>query len=244
VRLYRSQNEIDQTIFVTGSHDLTIDIMAQFLFQGGRRLAAANVGSLGGLVALSRREAHLAGSHLLDPETGEYNLAYITQYLPGVPVRVITLAGRSQGMLVPKGNPKGIRSLADLTRAGVTFINRQRGSGTRVLFDYHLGKLGISPENVEGYQNQEFTHLAVGAAIASGRADCGIGIAAVTRSLDLDFVPLFAERYDLIIPQEHAESPLLAPLLELLGDEQFKGMVARLPGYDVTRMGELVAEIA
>jgi putative molybdopterin biosynthesis protein len=243
VSLYRSQAEINSTIFATGSHDMTLDIMAQFLFQAGRRLAIANVGSIAGLVALSRGEAHLAGAHLLDPESGEYNLAYIKQYLPGVPVRVVTLIGRSQGLLVAKGNPKGIHSLADLARKDVAFINRQRGSGTRVLLDYHLEQLNISPEDIQGYQQQEYTHLTVGAAITSGRADCGIGIAAVTRSLDLEFIPLFEERYDLIIPGEHAEDPLLRPLLELLGDPEFKRLVKNLPGYDVARMGKLVAEL-
>jgi putative molybdopterin biosynthesis protein len=243
VSLYRSQEEINRTIFATGSHDMTLDIMAQFLFQKGRRLAIANVGSIAGLVALSRGEAHLAGSHLLDPGSGEYNLAYIHQYLPGVPVQVVTLVGRSQGLLVQKGNPKGICSLDDLTRQDVVFINRQRGSGTRVLLDYHLEKLNISVGDIQGYQQQEYTHLTVGAAVASGRADCGIAIAAVTHSLDVEFIPLFEERYDLIIPQEHAGSPLLAPLLELLDAPEFKHLVEKLPGYDVAGMGNLVAEL-
>lgn len=243
VRLYRSREEIDSTIFVTGSHDITIDILAQFLYQQGRRVAAANVGSLGGLVALSRGEAHLAGSHLLDPQTGEYNLSYIGQYLPGVPVQVVALVGRSQGILVRKGNPKHIQSLEDLVRPQVTFVNRQRGSGTRMLLDYQLTEQGISAGDIRGYQDQEYTHLAVGAAIASGRADCGLGIAAVTASLDLDFIPLFEERYDLIIPLEYAQSSLLQPLLALLADEKFKGMVAGLPGYQVDQMGKFIAEL-
>jgi len=195
------------------------------------------------LVALSKGEAHLAGSHLLDPESGEYNLAYIEEYLPGVPLQVIALVGRSQGLLIRKDNPKGIQSLVDLSREEVTFVNRQRGSGTRVLLDYQLGLLGISPGQIRGYQNQEYTHLAVGAAIVSGRADCGIGIAAVTQSLDLDFIPLFEERYDLIIPQEYRRSRLLQPLIDLLDNKEFKEMVAGLPGYEVAQMGTLIAEL-
>jgi putative molybdopterin biosynthesis protein len=150
---------------------------------------------LGGLVALRRNEAHLAGSHLLDPHTGEYNLSYVREYLPGVPVKIIALVGRSQGLLVQKGNPKQIKSLTDLTRQDVTFVNRQRGAGTRVLLDYHLELKGINKETIRGYHHEEFTHLAVGAAIASSRADCGMGIAAVTHQLleDGDFRQMVSE---------------------------------------------------
>ncbi len=242
VRLYRSDAEIDATIFATGSHDITLDILAQFLFMAQRRLTTASVGSIGGLVALRRNEAHLAGSHLLDPNTGEYNLSYVREYLPGVPVKIIALVGRSQGLLVQKGNPKQIKSLTDLTRQEVTFVNRQRGAGTRVLLDYHLELKGIKKETIRGYHHEEFNHLAVGAAIASSRADCGMGIAAVTHALDLDFIPLFDERYDLVIPLEHAESPLLEPLFQLLEDGDFRQMVSELPGYDVQPMGKVIAE--
>jgi putative molybdopterin biosynthesis protein len=243
VRLYRTPAELEQTILAIGSHDLTLDVLSQHLAGRYRRLASANVGSQGGLVALRRGEAHLAGSHLLDPETGEYNLSYIRQYLPGIPVRVVALVGREQGLLVRKGNPKQIQSLADLARPGVRFINRQRGAGTRVLLDYHLGKLGVDPLAVSGYSEEEFTHLAVAAAIASRRADCGLGIAAAAFALDLDFVPLFEERYDLIIPQGYATSELLHPLFEVLVEPAFRAMVAGLPGYDVTPMGRIIADL-
>jgi putative molybdopterin biosynthesis protein len=243
VRLYRSTDEINKTIFATGSHDITLDLMAQFLHGRDRRLTASNVGSIGGLVALSRNEAHITGSHLLDPATGEFNLSYVEQYLPDLPVTVIALVGRSQGLLVPKGNPKQINSIADLTRADVSFVNRQRGAGTRVLLDYQLDQLGLSKDAVQGYQNQEFTHLAVGAAVASGRADCGLGIAAVTQSLELDFIPLFEERYDLVIPQEFALSSLLEPLFSLFDNDDFRRMVSSLPGYDIAPMGKLIAEL-
>jgi putative molybdopterin biosynthesis protein len=243
VRLYRSLREIEQTIFAIGSHDITLDLLAQHLSEHDRRLTSANVGSLGGLVALRRGEAHLAGSHLLDPESGEYNLSYIHQYLPGVPVRVITLVGRQQGLLVPQGNPKGINSLQDLIRSDISFVNRQRGAGTRVLLDYHLERQGIPSKQILGYEQEEYTHLAVAAAVSSGRADCGLGIAAAAQALDLDFVPLFQERYDLVIPLQHLSGPLLSPLLEVIQSEEFKQAVGQLAGYDTTVSGNLVAEI-
>jgi len=244
VRLYRSPNDLKRTIFAIGSHDMTLDLMAQFLAQRNRRLASANVGSMGGLIALQRGEAHLAGSHLLDPETGSYNLKFIRETLPGVAVKVVSLVGRQQGLLVARGNPKGIRRLEDLSRPDVRFINRQRGAGTRVLLDYHLTLLSIAPQAIQGYNQEEFTHLAVAAAVASGRADCGLGIAAAAQALELDFIPLFNENYELIIPSRFYEDALLRPLLDLLTEAQFQRAVASLPGYEVSHMGALVAEVS
>jgi putative molybdopterin biosynthesis protein len=243
VQLYRRPDEIERTIMILGSHDLTIDIMAQFLSPHGSRLASANLGSLGGLMALRRGEAHLAGSHLLDPETGEYNLSYIQRYLPDTPVVVVTLVNRQQGLIVPAGNPKGIDSLEDLVREDIGFINRQRGAGTRILLDFHLEQLDLQPEVVNGYQREEYTHLSVAASVASGRADCGLGIRAAADALDLDFIALFDERYDLVIPDLYYQSEKLKPLLALLEDFEFKQYVADLPGYDVGPMGQIVAEI-
>jgi putative molybdopterin biosynthesis protein len=243
VRLYRSPAEIEQTIFAIGSHDISLDLLAQFLASHNRRLASANVGSLGGLVALRRGEAHLAGSHLLDPQTGEYNLSYIHQYLPDTPVKVLALVGREQGLMVSKGNPKDIQSLEDLARPDVSFVNRQRGAGTRVLLDYHLELKGIESGAIRGYNQEEYTHLAVAAAVASGRADSGMGIAAAAQALDLDFVPLFDERYDLVIPVEYYHGELLAPLFQVLQEPAFRQAVAQMPVYDISVMGELVAEI-
>jgi putative molybdopterin biosynthesis protein len=240
VNLYRHPDEIENTIFAIGSHDITIDILAQFLAERNRRLISANVGSLGGLVALSRGESHLAGSHLLDPETGEYNLKYIRQVLPDIPVRVIALVGRQQGLLVARGNPKGIQSLTDLARPEVTYINRQSGAGTRVLFDYQLRLLGLSPQAIKGYHQEEFTHLAVAAAIASSRADCGLGIAAAAQALELDFIPLYQERYDLVIPRKYYDDNLLAPLLQVLESQSFKDTVSSLPGYNIDLMGQVI----
>ena len=239
VHLYRSPHEIERTITIIGSHDLTLDLMAQFLAEraDGLRLVSANVGSLGGLTALRRGEAHLAGSHLLDPATGEYNLSYVRRYLPGQEVALVTLAGREQGWLVPPGNPLRLRGWADVARPDVRLVNRQRGAGTRVLLDYELGRLGIDAAAVRGYEREEFTHLAVAAAVASGAADAGLGIRAAAGALKIDFVPLAHEQYQLVIPRRHYESDLLRPLLDLLADEAFRAAVAAMPGYDVGEMG-------
>jgi molybdopterin molybdotransferase/putative molybdopterin biosynthesis protein len=238
VELYRNPSEIENTILAIGSHDICIDILAQYLASRNRRLTSANVGSMGGLVALSRGECHLSGSHLLDPESGEYNLKYIHQILPDLPVKVIALVGRQQGLMVAKGNPKGITSLKDLTRKELSYINRQSGAGTRVLLDYQLKLLDIPPDTVRGYTHEEFTHLAVAAAICSGRADCGLGIAAAAQALDLDFIPLYQERYDLVIPVRFYQDKLLAPLLEILTQAEFRKTVANLAGYNVEIMGQ------
>ena len=242
VHLYRSKAQIEKTIFCIGSHDMTLDLLAQFLAEHDRRLASANVGSQGGLVALRRGEAHMAGSHLLDPSDGSYNIAYIRQYMPNIPVKVVSLVGRDQGLIVKKGNPKGIKSLGDLTSHEVQFVNRQRGAGTRVLLDYHLNLMGMSSESISGYTQEEYTHLGVAAAVASGRADCGLGIAAAAQALELDFVPLFQERYDLVMPKVFAESELLAPLFDLLTDPVFRNSVSKLTGYDVNVMGRIIME--
>ena len=246
VHLYRTTAEIARTIVAIGSHDLTLDLLAQFLAAKGEgwRLTSANVGSLGGLVALRRGEAHLAGSHLLDPESGEYNVSYVRRYLPDHDVVLVTLVGREQGWIVPPGNPKQVTEWEDAANPDVHVVNRQRGAGTRVLFDYELGQRDVVPEQVQGYQREEYTHLAVAAAVAAGTADAGLGIRAAARALDLDFVPLAHERYDLVIPRAHYESHLLQPLLALLHDDGFRTAVGDLPGYDVALMGDIAAEIS
>jgi putative molybdopterin biosynthesis protein len=240
VNLYRHPDEIEKTIFAIGSHDITIDILAQYLAVKNRRLTSANVGSMGGLVALSRGECHIAGSHLLDPESGEYNITYVGQILPNLPIKIIVLVGRTQGLMVAKGNPKHIYSLEDLPRNEISYLNRQSGAGTRVLLDYQLRLLGISSDSIKGYQTEEYTHLAVAAAIISGRADCGLGIEAAAMALGLDFIPLYQERYDLVIPQSYYESQLLRPLFDILTDREFQNTVANLPGYNIDQMGKVI----
>ena len=238
-----ARQRLKSTIFAIGSHDLTLDLLAQFLAQNDRCFVSVNAGSLGGLIALGRREAHLAGSHLLEPETGEYNLAYIRQYLPGIPVSVIGWVGRKQGLIVPSGNPRHIRSLLDLARPEITFVNRQRGAGTRLLLDYHLAQLGIDPTRIQGYAREEYTHLAIAAAVSSGRADCGLAVAAAAQALSLDFIPLFDELYQLVVPRAFLDSPLLAPLFELTRNDAFRRAILALPGYDLSQMGVKIADL-
>jgi putative molybdopterin biosynthesis protein len=245
VELLRPIEEVKNTIVAIGSHDLTLDLMSSHLRKrsGGVSLSSSHIGSLGGLIALRRGEAHLAGSHLLDEGTGEYNISYIRRYLPDLPVVVVNLVGRVQGLMVPPGNPKGVDSLKALVRPGVGFVNRQRGSGTRVLLDYKLKELSIDSNRVNGYQREEYSHLAVAAAVKGGSADAGLGILSASRALELDFIPLFEERYDLVIPQEYYHSALLAPLLSVLQEQAFREEVTNLGGYDVSHMGEVVAEL-
>jgi len=245
VELLRPPEEVAQTIVAIGSHDLTLDLLSSRLasLRPGASLSSSNVGSLGGLIALQRGEAHLAGSHLLDEETGEYNLSYVRRMLDGRAIVVMTLVYREQGLILPKGNPKRIGTLADLLRDGVLFVNRQKGAGTRVLLDYKLREMGADPRQVKGYEREEFTHLAVAATVAGGAADVGLGILAAARALDLDFEPLLKERYDLIVPREFYDSDRLAPLLEVINGPDFRQEVEALGGYDASEMGRVVAEL-
>jgi putative molybdopterin biosynthesis protein len=241
VNLYRTPAEITQTIVAIGSHDLTLDLLSQFLSSRGRgqRLSSANVGSLGGLIALRRGEAHIAGAHLLDPESGDYNRSYVKRYLPGRDMVLVSLVEREQGWIVPPGNPMGLSRWEDVEKPGVQIINRQRGAGTRVLLDFELEKRGIHSGAVLGYDKEAYTHLAVAAAVASGIADTGLGIAAAARALKLDFVPLAKEQYELVVPRELYESDLLKPIREILADSEFRAATMAMPGYDVSHMGEI-----
>jgi putative molybdopterin biosynthesis protein len=243
VRLYRNMDEIEKTILAIGSHDMTLDVAAQFLSEHDRRLVSANVGSQAGLIAIKKHETHIAGMHLLDPVSGKYNFQAVADYLTGEHFTLLHWVEREQGLMVAKGNPSGIRSLEDIPGGKITYINRQRGAGTRVLLDYHLKLLNIASSEIKGYEQEEYTHLSVAAAVASGRADCGMGIAAAATALDIDFIPLFQEQYDLVILEKDYGSQLLAPLLTLTKDNEFKKLILRMPGYQVSHMGEVALKL-
>ena len=245
VELLRPLKQIEGTIVAIGSHDLTLDLLADRLRRSypAYSLSSSNVGSLGGLMALRRGECHLAGSHLLDEESGEYNLPFVRHYLGGHDIVVVNLVRRVQGLIVARGNPLCVTHLEDLRRPDVAFVNRQRGSGTRVLLDYKLAELGIDPGEIRGYDREEYTHLAVAASVAAGGADTGLGILSAARALDVDFVPLMPEQYDLVVPREFYDSDLLRPLFELIRSEAFRGAVDALGGYDTSSTGRVVAEL-
>lgn len=240
VELRRDPSDIEDTVVCTGSHDITLDLISSFLRRRSQRwhFASAHVGSQGGLTALKRGEAHMAGVHLLDEATGTYNESYVRRYYGGKAALVL-LARRDQGFLVPRGNPKGIRDFTDLARADLTFVNRQRGAGTRILLDFHLKQAGISPADVKGYRREEFTHLAVAAAVQSGAADVGLGILAAAQALDLDFIPVTQEEYELCVPAAHMSHPGVQAVLALLHDDQFRADVTALGGYDTSSAGRL-----
>lgn len=242
VELLRDATEIDRTVVIIGSHDLTLDILADEL--GGRDviLSSSHVGSLGGLTALRNGACHAATSHLLDEETGEYNWSSIKKYIPNIPVKVFHGVMREQGFIVPKGNPKSIQGFEDLVRDDVTYINRQAGAGTRVLLDYHLRRLGIDRARIKGYDLEEYTHTTVAVAVLSGVADTGMGVLAAAKALDLDFVPVTTEQYDLIIPEEFLGDDKIQTMLDVIRSGAFKRRVSELGGYGVERTGEEIPE--
>ena len=240
--LLRPINEIEGGIVAIGSHDNTLDILGDLLRRQypNFSLSSGNVGSLGGLLTLKRGFSHLAGSHLLDVDTGDYNISYIRRHLNGVPVRLLNLVHREQGFIVQPGNPKNITFFKDLTRPDVRCINRQAGSGTRILLDYNLSLSDIHPEDIKGYESEEYTHMAVAAAVMSGRADAGLAIYSSAKALDLDFVPVTTERYDLVIPEEFWEDEKIQALMSIVRSEGFKDAVMNMGGYDVSHTGEIM----
>ena len=238
VQLLRGLDEVARTIVAIGSHDLVLDLAASALRRVDPRLtlASSNVGSLGGLAALRDGMCHVAGSHLLDPASGEYTLPYVDRLLADRAPAVIRLVHREQGLIVAAGNPLGLTGVDDLVGA-VRYVNRQRGAGTRVLLDHELGRAGVDPELVDGYRREEHTHLAVAAAVAAGRADCGLGIRAAARAFGLDFVPVAREPYDLVTTEPLLDTGILDPLLALLDDPAFLGQVEELGGYSTAESG-------
>lgn len=201
------------------------------------RIASSHAGSMGALFALRRREAHFGGLHLLDPESGEYNVPYVRKYLAGVPLVLVHLTYRSQGWIVAPGNPLGIRGAEDLARPGVRFVNRQRGAGTRLLLDQMLARAGIEPSGIQGYEREETTHLGVAAAVAAGAADVGLGVLSAAKAMGLDFVPVAEERYDLCFARDFYESPRGQLVRNVIASPAFRQRVESLGGYDCRDAG-------
>ncbi|MDX9788819.1 MAG: molybdopterin biosynthesis protein [Desulfobacterales bacterium] len=237
--LLKPLSHIRKTIVSVGSHDNTLDVLADELRArfGDLTLSSSHVGSMGGIMAVKKGGCHIAGTHLLDTTDGSYNVSYIKKHLSAVPVRLIHLVLRDQGLMVPAGNPKSVCGIADLCRKDIRFINRQAGSGTRILLDFKLNQLQISPDRVCGYDNEEFTHMSVAAGILSGAADVGLGIMAAANALGLDFIPVVTEQYDLIIPAAYFDSVPIQRLLETISADSFKQRVAALGGYNTENTG-------
>lgn len=227
------------TIHIVGSHDLALNILVEMLKHNnkGLEIVVTHAGSLGGLIALQEERADLAGIHLMDEETGEYNYPYVKRVLPGRAVAIVHLAYRIQGFMYVRGNPKGIRGFSDLKRPDITFVNRQKGAGTRVLLDINLRRLDIHPHEINGYKREMDTHLAVGTAIDRGEADVALGIEAAARRCNLDFLPLVRERYDLVMPKSAYRSKLFAPLLSTIISDEFREVVNKTGGYDTSQTG-------
>lgn len=242
IEMLRSRKEVDATLVAIGSHDNILDLMANFLHRmtPPLRLSSAHVGSMGGIMAIRRGEAHFGGSHLLDEETGEYNVSFITRFLADTPLQLINLCYREQGLIVAKGNPHRITSLADLIARKLTFINRQKGAGTRLLTDKILRDSNLEPDQLAGYNHEEYTHMNVAASVLSGSVDAGMGIRAAAQALDLDFVPLAEERYDLIVPTVFLDDARMKAALDLMNNDSFKTRIEELGGYNLRDCGSVM----
>ncbi len=241
VELLRPREEIEGNIIAVGSHDLLMELLADLLRgrPGGFSLSSSHIGSLGGLRALRDGGCHLAPSHLLDPKDGSYNRSFVARYCKKMQLRQLHLAQREQGLMVPRGNPKGVVGLADLSRDDLLFVNRQGGSGTRVLLDHQLRLLGLDAADIAGYGVEETTHMGVAVAVASGAADVGLGVRSAARALGVDFVPVAMEDYDLLIPEAFWEHPGIAALREVIASDEFKAAMRSLGGYDGGRTGDV-----
>jgi putative molybdopterin biosynthesis protein len=231
-----------KTIRIVGSNDMALDLLVSRVKYANPDISVqiTPAGSLGGLLAIQEGTADMAGIHLLDEETGEYNYPYIKHTLQGMEVAVVRLADRIQGFMVAKGNPKHIVGLEDLKRSDITFVNRQKGSGTRVWLDYKLREIGVLPHSIKGYTRELDTHIAVAMSIVRGEADVALGIQAAANSCNLDFVPLTKERFDLVIPVSNYRSQLFQPLLTIIKSEEFRKIVNEMGGYDTAQTGDTV----
>jgi putative molybdopterin biosynthesis protein len=245
VEIFRDRDAIRNTVVCIGSHDNALDILANFIKKrnAGLALSSSHVGSMGGIMALNRGEAHMAGIHLLDTDTGEYNVPFIKRYLMGKRIILINFVYRIQGLLVRKGNPKKICGLSDLVRKDVTFINRQAGSGTRLLLDKHLSDLGICTKEINGYCRDEYTHMAVASSVLTGLADTGLAVYSAAKALDLDFIAVAEERYDLAVPREYIDLDKVNILIDTVrNDVEFRECVMGLGGYDMRSSGNILFE--
>ncbi len=240
--LLRPISAIQNTLVAVGSHDNTLDVLADQIKaeKSNLTLSSSHVGSMGGLMAIKKGVCHMAGSHLLDTEDGSYNIRYLKKHLPDMDVKLINLVFRDQGFIVPKGNPKGINGIEDICREDLRFINRQGGSGTRILLDYRLEQSGLDAGMINGYEIEEFTHMSVAVAVLSGTVDVGLGIYAAAKALDLDFVPMVTEQYDLVIPKIYIDMKQMQILLDIINSGTFKRRVEALGGYSTEKTGTVI----
>jgi molybdate-binding protein len=239
--LPQSPHPKKETIIALGSHDLALEKLASRFNQdyGDEvQFTPIPVGSLEGLIALSQGLSQMAGCHLLDADSGDYNLPYVRHFFPGRPMRLITLAYRQQGLIIPSGNPQGLRGMEDLSREDVEFINRASGSGTRIWIDQQLHRLGIASQSIHGYHREAHTHTQVAAAVAQGTASTGVGLQAAAQQFNLGFIPLFQECYDLVIPQESLDNPRISLLIECFLSGEYRRLIEGLGGYDTTQNGK------
>ena len=241
VRLLRRKSDIEHTLVVTGSHDPLLDELGDMLHASDSSLymSSSHVGSMGGIMAVRRREAHMAGIHLLNESDGTYNRSAVNKYFPQGGVRLVECVGRTQGLMVQKGSPKGIRSIGDLTAPGVRYVNRQKGSGTRILTDHLCRKEGIDTEKIYGYGREELTHTSVAAQIAMGTADAGMGIYSAAKLYGLDFIPVCTEQYDLLIPDCAWDTTMVQKLIEILSGPEFTRRIEKMGGYTIDRPGRV-----
>ena len=241
VELLRPEEALDHTLVAIGSHDPLLDECADLLHLSDPScfMSSAHVGSMGGLMAIRRGEAHVAGTHLLDEHDGSYNVAAIRKYFPKGGVSLVECAGRTQGLMLAKGNPLNLHNLDDLAGGKVRYVNRQKGSGTRILMDYLMKTHKLQPRDISGYEREEFTHTSVAAQIAAGTADAGMGIFSAARLYGLDFLPICMEQYDLLIPDYAMDTPMVQRLLEVLRSEAFRERLEVLGGYELDRPGRI-----